>query len=108
MHVDWAGMKRLVPEIVDFLPDILLVLDARTLRIRDVNRTSGEIFGYSRAELLALSPLDLAPQYSRATMEQGVARTLAKPGRPGRLETRGRREDGSGLAMERGFHRAAR
>jgi PAS domain S-box-containing protein len=42
--------------------DAILVVDAQTLRLLDANRAAESLWGYSRAELLALTAADLSAQ----------------------------------------------
>jgi PAS domain S-box-containing protein len=86
--------------VIDVVPDILLLVRVASLRFVDVNRRAGEIFGYSRGELLDLGPLDLLPEYSRSQLSQLLDQLFRGPGQPLRLETVVRRKNGSELAVD--------
>lgn len=76
------------------------MFDAYSFRFLQVNRGARANLGYTLAELRALSPLDVKPQFSRETFEK-----LIEPLRDGSeqqivLETVHRRKDGSEYDVE--------
>ena len=82
---------------IDLTTDSILLVDRRTMRFVDVNEGACRMLGYTREELLALSPEDVAPG-SRADFERvydgmvdGAVSTFA---------TRHRRKDGTQVPVE--------
>jgi PAS domain S-box-containing protein len=86
--------------ILDGAPVEIYVFDADTFRFTLVNRTARENLGYSMAELTAMQPVDLAPEFDGARL-----RALRERLRGGQLEqavfeTTARRKDGSLYPVE--------
>jgi len=73
--------EELYRELFDKSADALMVFDAETLKIEDVNPKTQELYGYTRDELLSLTALDISaePEQSRASMSDvagGNAQTV--------------------------------
>jgi diguanylate cyclase (GGDEF)-like protein/PAS domain S-box-containing protein len=83
---------------MDTLADGVMVVDRETLRYIDVNNTACEMQGFTREELLALGPADLAV-YSRTDLERDYDSMIAS-GETTRAESFQRRKDGSRFAVE--------
>ncbi len=77
-------------------PDALFVLDS-TGRFLDCNETAAQRYGYSRAELLQMSPQDLAAPDLR---EQAATRVKEALATGGAFEWRHRRKDDSEFSVE--------
>jgi PAS domain S-box-containing protein len=86
--------------ILDSSPDEILVFDARRLQLVQVNAGARRKLGYSTAELMALSPLDLLPELTAAHLESLLAPLRAGTQEQLVLETVHRRKDGSTYPVE--------
>jgi PAS domain S-box-containing protein len=80
------------------VPDVLLIVDAATLRIAEANR---DAFGYARSELPALALPHLLPKLSRAEIAERVARCE-------RVDTVCRDKDGNDIAVDLVFGHAGK
>ncbi len=78
-------------------PDALIFLDVDSLSIQDCNRATEQLYGYSRDELMAMSPVDLSaePEATRRTIREEQDARIPK-----RLH---RRKDGSVFPVEISF-----
>jgi|GEM_PF-3549986 len=58
--------------LVESAPDVVLLFDAETLRIEDVNPAATKLFGYSKEEFLSMTPVDLSAEkeLTRQNMEK--------------------------------------
>ena len=90
---------------LDVSADAVLLIDRATMRYLDVNRTFCELVGYSRDEVLGMSPMDIFSA-DRATLERDYDALIADPASPSKF-VRGayRRKDGTEVAIE--THRRA-
>lgn len=79
-------------------PDLISLVDRETMRYVDVNETMCESRGYSRAEMLALGPQDVAP-VGRETLER-IYDAIIASGRSDRRESSFRRKDGRRVDVE--------
>ena len=78
MSTDVTAIRNLTEElerserkyriIFDSVPSAIFVLDPVTYRIVDINERAVKGYGYSQAELLSMSFLDLSPEEDRADM----------------------------------------
>ena len=91
---------RAVREIVDATRDGLLIFDAGTLRFTYVNQGAVDQVGYPRDEMLQMTMLDIAPEFTRerllallAPMERGELSSTT-------FTTVHRRRDGKELPVE--------
>lgn len=82
--------------LFDFSPDALFVIGPEG-RILDANQTAVERYGYTRAELLALSVEDLAAPDLRSQAADWIAQACRERTR---FEWRHRRKDGSVIPVE--------
>ncbi len=94
-RIQAEAVTHRVGRILDQSLNEIYVFEARTLKFTQVNRGARRNLGYSRAELLNMTPLDIKPRYDRAAFE-----ALLAPLRGGcvsllRFDTVHRRRDGS-------------
>jgi diguanylate cyclase (GGDEF)-like protein/PAS domain S-box-containing protein len=90
-----AGIpNRVFHDLLDHLPDPVLLIDPRDGRIVDANRACCDELGYTHQELLALRAYDI---YAREKVEE-IIRTIDKAG--SQFETRHTRKDGSIIDVE--------
>jgi two-component system, sensor histidine kinase and response regulator len=83
---------------VDHAADAFFLHEAGTVRVLDVNRRACESLGYTRDELLGMTPADFDPDYSPARRER-VHREL-DAGKAAVFESRHRRKDGTIFPVE--------
>src|SRR5690242_1127583 len=82
----WPEMdQRSILQPLVSLPDVVMATDPGGLRILDVNRDAGDIFGYTRAELLELAFSDLFPRLGAAALTHVFDAGYAPDGRSGTL-----------------------
>lgn len=81
--------------ILDDSLNEIYTFDAETLRFTQVNRGARRNLGYSEAELQAMTPLDIKPEYDSARFEALLAPLLEGRRDRVRFETLHRRRDGS-------------
>jgi diguanylate cyclase (GGDEF)-like protein/PAS domain S-box-containing protein len=84
---------------MDSSADMILLIDRASMRFVDVNRTTCELLGYSRDELLGMGPADLLP-IDRAELGRQYDALIADPSTPGVLKSSYRCKDGSLLPFE--------
>jgi PAS domain S-box-containing protein len=92
--------RQQIRELLDATHDAILIFDADTLRFTYVNQGAIEQVGYSRDELLQMTMLHLAPEFTEASLEE-----LLAPFRRGEMSstmftTVHRRRDGVDLPVE--------
>src|SRR5947207_3327269 len=76
------------------VPDVVLVLEPSSLRIADVNRQGGEVFGYYRDELLGLTLRELCPGIREPALASAVRDATTTSRRRSVVETTCRQRDG--------------
>lgn len=96
LETESARLGRIVE---DSLGEVY-VFDAGTLRFRSVNHGACANLGYTREELLLLTPLDLVPEFTPEAFEELLAPFRTGEVRLRRLETSHRRKDGSRYPIE--------
>jgi diguanylate cyclase (GGDEF)-like protein/PAS domain S-box-containing protein len=84
---------------MDLSPDLIFLIDLASMRFVDVNDTTCRLLGYSREELLAMGPDDVAP-VSREDLARAYDRVIAGDSSVGTVEMHHRRKDGSLLPVE--------
>jgi len=85
---------------MDISVDAILLVDPATLRYVDVNQTFCEMVGYTRAEMLAMTPMDLFSA-DRAALERDYEAIIADAHCPAsRIEGWYRRKDGTRFPVE--------
>jgi len=85
---------------MDISVDAILLVDPATLRYVDVNQTFCEMVGYTRAEMLGMTPMDLFSA-DRATLERDYEAIIADASCPAsRIEGWYRRKDGTRFQVE--------
>ncbi|HYL88476.1 MAG TPA: ATP-binding protein, partial [Burkholderiales bacterium] len=85
---------------MDLSGDAIVLVERRTLRYIDVNRTFCEMVGYTREELLAMAPMDLF-SFDRQTLERDYDALIADNRSAASLvEGSYRRKDGSLVPVE--------
>ncbi|MBA3876510.1 MAG: hypothetical protein C0498_06175 [Anaerolinea sp.] len=86
--------------LVEATRDGLFIFDPETLRFFYVNRGATEQVGYSRDELLKMTPLDLKPRFDEAGFRALIAPLVDGTRDVHRFETVHRRKDGTELPVE--------
>ena len=76
------------------------VLDRETHRFRFVNRGAVRNLGYSEGELLGMTPLDIAPEFTSESLQEVLRAATARTGEVHRFESTHRRKDGSQYPAE--------
>ncbi|MBK9091046.1 MAG: PAS domain S-box protein [Holophagales bacterium] len=71
------------------------VLDRESHRFRFVNRGAVRNLGYSEGELLGMTPLDIAPEFTSESLQDVLRAAAARSGEVHRFESTHRRKDGS-------------
>ncbi len=106
-RVQAEGLAARLGRILDNTTNEICVFCAESLRFLQVNQGALRNLGYSMDELKNLTPLDLKPDFTRATFEallaplrQGVQDTVV-------FETVHRRKDGSMYPVEARLHYSA-
>lgn len=92
-----VGMEARYRMLFDQVPVAAWVYDPRSLRFLEVNRAAEDLYGYSRAEFLAMAVTDLA-EPAEAEPYQASLRDVRGPVM--RLGRRHRRRDGSQLLVD--------
>ncbi|HSO30447.1 MAG TPA: PAS domain S-box protein, partial [Candidatus Sulfomarinibacteraceae bacterium] len=86
--------------LIDGTNDALFAFDPVTLRFSHVNQGAIEQVGYSRDELLAMTPLDLKPRFTEASFRSMIAPLLDGSRTRHQFETVHRRKDGTEVPVE--------
>lgn len=89
-----------IQQVIDAIHDGVFLFDATTLRFTYVNDGAVDQTGYSRAELLAMTPLHIKPHFSEAEFRQLLAPLLAGERTSVEFETVHRRKDGIDTPVE--------
>ena len=76
-RVSAEALDREVRHGLDIVEDGVFMFDADTLRFRYVNQGAVQQVGYSRAELLDMTPLDLKPEFTDESFRELLAPLLA-------------------------------
>jgi len=85
---------------MDISGDAILLIDRKTLRYVDVNQTFCDLVGYTRAEMLAMTPMDLFSA-DRGTLERDYDALIAgKDSSANTVEGVYRRKDGTAVPVE--------
>jgi diguanylate cyclase (GGDEF)-like protein/PAS domain S-box-containing protein len=120
LEAEMAARMRVMDELrrfrsaMDASADAIFLLDHATMRLLDVNNTACELLGYSRAELLAISPeslsgrsdwntlvgIDGKPDNSTEYATQLYNQIFTYSGPEGTTEVELRRKDGASLPVE--------
>ena len=87
-------------KILDESFNEIYIFDAETLRFQKANRRALENLGYTRKEILALTPVDLAPDFTPDGLRETVAPLRDGSEKRLRFETRMQRKDGSVYPVE--------
>jgi PAS domain S-box-containing protein len=91
---------RRVQEIVDATRDGVFIFDRDSLRFSYVNQGALEQVGYSRDELLTMTPLHIAPEFSEAKLRDLLAPVASGEVPSSMFTTVHRRADGVDVAVE--------
>jgi two-component system, sensor histidine kinase and response regulator len=83
---------------VDHAADAFFLHEEGTSRVLDVNRRACESLGYTRDELLGMTPFDFDPDLTPALLEDRVHKIIV--GETVAFETRHRRKDGTVFPVE--------
>jgi len=92
--------QRQIRDLLDATRDAILIFDAETLRFTYVNQGAVDQVGYTRSELLTMTMLHLAPEFTETRL-----RTLLEPLARGDVSstmftTTHRRRDGTSVPVE--------
>ncbi|MFW5692944.1 MAG: PAS domain S-box protein, partial [Thermoguttaceae bacterium] len=85
---------------LDASADSLFIIERPAMRFVDVNDAACESLGYTRDELLAMSPQDIKPNVTREALAEEFDRILGDELRTGVLETIHQRKDGTQFHVE--------
>jgi diguanylate cyclase (GGDEF)-like protein/PAS domain S-box-containing protein len=88
---------------LDNSADMIVLIERKTMRFVDVNRTVCKLLGYSREELLKMGPQDLLP-LSRAELENAYDEFSANPSGATGMRSYYRCRDGSTIPFESTRH----
>jgi PAS domain S-box-containing protein len=99
-RVDMEAEARRVREIVDAIRDGVFIFDCDTLRFTYVNQGALAQVGYSRDELLTMTPLHIAPEFSEAAFRELLAPVHAGDVPSATFTTMHRRSDGVDIPVE--------
>ena len=93
-----ADALRRFRAAMDATGDIIMLVDRKTMRLVEVNATAMQLLGYTRAELLRMTPAELnsTPQ---PQVEQAYDSLIAGEDRYKHMEGQLRRKDGSDLQV---------
>ncbi len=80
--------------------DMILLIDRATMRYVDVNAAACKMLGYTKEELIAMSPMDVVPGLRREELERDYEELIANPSRTSGMKTHYRRRDGTLLPFE--------
>jgi PAS domain S-box-containing protein len=86
--------------LLDATRDGIFIFDAETLRFSYVNRGAASQVGYSREELLAMTPLDIKPEFDETRFRAMIAPIIAGETAVRHFETVHRRKDGVDVPVE--------
>lgn len=85
---------------LDATEDGAFIFDPVSLRFSYVNQGAARQLGYSREELLAMTPLDVAPEFDDASLRRMLAPLQSGEESTHHYTTRHRRKDGQDLPVE--------
>jgi PAS domain S-box-containing protein len=97
MEEDLAQSEKKYRELVQFAPLGIYEIDFRTRKLISVNDVICQTLGYSREEMLDLSPLAIMDQPSQARFNERLRRWLAGEPSDPMVEYRIRTKDGRGV-----------
>lgn len=89
--------------MLDATEDGIFICDAETLQFEYVNRGAVKQVGYSRDELLAMTPLEIKPEFDEEAYRAILDQVKKRSGRMLRFETVHRHKDGSNVPVELNF-----
>ena len=92
--------RRAVLSALDSAHDGIFMFDAASLVVSYVNQGAIAQVGYSRDELLTMTPLDVKPEYTEAGFREMIAPLLAGTTSTVELTTIHRHRDGSDVPVE--------
>lgn len=111
--VEWAGtctdideqkraseMLQQITRTLDQTHDCVFIFDPATFRFFYVNQGAIEQVGYRREELLAMTPLDIKPEFDEARFRAMVAPLLSGERRLHTFETVHRHKDGHDIPVD--------
>jgi diguanylate cyclase (GGDEF)-like protein/PAS domain S-box-containing protein len=93
-HVRGAEALRRFRTAMDATGDAIMLVNRTTLRFIEVNATAVQMLGYTRAELLMMSPAEVSAT-TQTQLECAYDSLIAGDGRYRYMESRLRRKDGS-------------
>ena len=86
--------------LLDATRDGVFIFDAHSLRFTYVNQGAVDQVGYSREELLGMTPVDLKPEFDEAQFRQMIAPLINGSSRANTFATIHRRKDGVAVPVE--------
>jgi PAS domain S-box-containing protein len=89
-------------------PTEIYLIDADSLLLVDVNQAARQNLGYELAQLVAMTPLDIAPELHACELHKLLASLGPEIGAQVNLRTRHRRSDGSSYPVKLCFLRTVR
>ncbi len=95
-----AEQERRALRLVDATRDGVFMFDPETLRFFYVNQGAMDQTGYSREELLTMTPLDIKPEFDPPAFRRMLAPLLAGASTAHTFTTVHRRKDGHDLPVE--------
>ncbi len=87
-------------ETLDQTLDCVFMFDAKTLKFIYVNQGSVELVGYSREELMNMTPVDIKPEYTEESFREMVAPLLDSSKDSHHFETVHKHKDGHLIPVE--------
>lgn len=88
---------------LDLSDDAILIFDAESLQLLYVNAGTERMVGYSRAELLTMTPLHINPSTTAEQYRSLIAELLEHPDRTVRRESSLMRSDGVEVPVEKAY-----
>ena len=99
-RVEAEALDREIRHGLDVVEDGVFMFDAATLRFRYVNEGAVAQVGYSRTELLGMTPVDLKPEFTDASFRQLLEPLLTAETSSVHLTTLHRHRDGTSFPVE--------
>jgi len=92
--------QRQVSDLLDATRDAILIFDAETLRFTYVNQGATEQLGYDRSELLTMTMMHLAPEFTEARLRKILEQLTHGDVSSTMFTTTHRRRDGTDIPVE--------
>ncbi len=92
--------QRQLANLLDATRDAILIFDAETLRFTYVNQGAAEQLGYPRSELLTMTMMHLAPEFTEARLRKMLEQLTRGDVSSTMFTTTHRRSDGTDIPVE--------